>query len=410
MRAVVTLTLAALALGGLMATPALAAPTWVTANSNSTGDQDTAAVATNRNGDVAVVWEDDRDTTEPENNNHSEIYLRLFRNGTAAYELKLSAGGTSGVQWKHIAPDVGLDDQGNAVVVWADDPDGNGFYNIPYRVVSPAGAVRASGRANASTDGQQLWPKVAVDPDGTAATPAAVAFTVAWEDTQGSAPSTVRAAGFTNLTTKAYEVAASHPTGSHRRPDVAVSASGDARVVWEEDSDANAAYNIGLVGLAKANGAVNLTRRLANATAGGQHARPSVASNFNGDFAVAWESGGSAWTRSFTPAGAPRHGDVSVASGARVPGIGIDDQANTVVAWTVQATDLDTWARGFNPDGTPTGRLAAQALMSVPGGKQDGMAVAVSAFGEVSVTYADDNDGNTWDQVYLGMGFVNSSW
>jgi len=270
--------------------------------------------------------------------------------------------------------------------------------------------VRASGRANASTDGQQLWPKVAVDPDGTAATPSAVAFSVVWEDTQGTAPSTVKASGYTNITTKAYEVTASQTTGSHRRPDVAVSASGDARVVWEEDGDANAAYNIGLVGLAKSNGAVNLSRRIANTTSGGQHARPSIAANFNGEFAVAWESNGAAWTRSFTATASPRHGDVSVATGARVPGIGIDDQANTVVAWTVQATDLDTWARGFNPNGTTTGRFASQALMSTPAGKQDGMAVAVSPWGEIAVTYADDNDGNTWDQVYLGIGFVNSSW
>jgi hypothetical protein len=56
----------------------------------------------------------------------------LFRNGTAVYEVKLSGGGSSGVtNWRHRQPDVGLDDKGNAVVVWADDPDGNGYYNVP---------------------------------------------------------------------------------------------------------------------------------------------------------------------------------------------------------------------------------------------------------------------------------------
>ncbi len=51
-----------------------------------------AAIASNRNGDVAVVWEDDRDTTNATDNTHSEIYLRLFHNGAAKYEVKLSAG------------------------------------------------------------------------------------------------------------------------------------------------------------------------------------------------------------------------------------------------------------------------------------------------------------------------------
>ena len=179
--------------------------TWLTANSVATGDQDGAAIATNRIGDVAVAWEDDRDTTNPADNTHSEIYLRLFRNGASAYEIKLSGGGTSGVNWKHITPDVGLDDKGNAVVVWSDDPDGNGFFNVPYRVVSPTGRCWRRVRPTRSA-GQQINPKVAVDPDGAPNSATAVAFTVVWEDIQGSAAATVKAAGYTAATTKAYEV------------------------------------------------------------------------------------------------------------------------------------------------------------------------------------------------------------
>src|SRR6266487_3617770 len=170
---------------------------WLAANSVATGDQDGPAVAADRLGDVAVVWEDDRDSTDPGDNTHSEIYLRLFRNGTSSYEIKLSAGGTSGANWKHVTPDVGLDSRGDAVVVWADDPDGNGFYNIPYRVVSPAGTVIGSGYANGNSAGQQLAPRVSVDPDGAPGSTTAVAFTVVWEDIQGTAAATVKAAGYT---------------------------------------------------------------------------------------------------------------------------------------------------------------------------------------------------------------------
>ena len=116
-------------------------------------------IATNRSGHVAVVWEDDRDSTGPEDNAHCEIFLRLFRDGVAVYELKLSARRhRRRPAWRHLSPDVGLDDKGNAVVVWADDPDGNGFYNIPYRVVSPTGTVLGSGNANANAAGQQIQP------------------------------------------------------------------------------------------------------------------------------------------------------------------------------------------------------------------------------------------------------------
>ncbi|QNE16779.1 hypothetical protein F1D05_01290 [Kribbella qitaiheensis] len=396
------------------ASAALATPTWQTANSASTGDQDAPSIATNRNGYVAVVWEDDRDTTDATDNAHSEIYLRLFHNGAAAYEVKLSAGGSSGVtNWRHLHPDVGLDDKGNAVVVWADDPDGNGFYNVPYRVVNTAGMVTASGNANTSADGQQINPRVAVDPDG-APSSAAVAFTVVWEDIQTGAQAMVKAAGFTGPTTRAWEVTASQTTGQHHNPDVGVSASGDAVVVWDEDGDANASYNIGLIRLARTNGAATLSRRTANTNGGGQQRHASVAANFNGDFAVAWESDhtgtAGAWTRTYDSAGTPRFTEVEVAAGGKAPSVGLDDQSNSVVGWTVQATDLDVWVRGFGTNGTDAGRLSAQRLSQATLGRQEQQTVAVSPYAEVAVAYTDDNDGNTYDQVILGQDISNNSW
>lgn len=392
-----------------------AATTWQAANSNSTGDQDVPAIAMNRTGYVAVVWADDRDTTAPDNDVHSEVYLRLFRDGTPVYETKLSAGGTAGTNWKHINPDVGLDDAGNAVVVWSDDPDGNGFYNVPYRVVSVTGTVRASGRVNASADGQQLNPKVAVDPDGVPTSTTGVAFSAVWEDIQGTAAPRVKAAGYTNLTTKAYEVFVSPATGTHHRPDVAVSASGEAIVVWDDDADGNGFYTVDLVKLAKANGAVTLSRRPVNVNGAGQQFHAAVAATFAGDFTVAWESDHTGvpgvWARSFTATGAPRHDDVEVSSGtgASRPAIGIDDQANVVVGWTVAAADLDVWVRGLGPDGTPAGKLPAQRYSQVTAGRQEGLVVGVSAWGEVSVAYTDDNDGNTFDQIILGVGAANTA-
>ncbi|MFK4086522.1 hypothetical protein ACI2LF_20595 [Kribbella sp. NPDC020789] len=402
---------------GLMAPTAsahVATPTWVTANSTATGDQDAPAVAINRTGYTAVVWEDDRDTDNATDPVHSDIWLRLFRNGTAVYEKKLSAGGDSGVtNWRHLHPDVGLDDKGNAVVVWQDDPDGNGYYNIPYRVVNTAGTVTASGNANSSATGQQINPRVAVDPDG-APSGGAVSFTAVWEDIQTGTPATIKAAGYTGPTTRAWEVTASQTTGQHHNPDVAVGASGDAVVVWDEDGDANAAYNVGLVRLARTNGAVNLSRRTANSLGDGQQTHASVAANFNGDFAVAWESDhtgtAGAWTRTFDASGTARFTEVEVAAGGKAPSVGIDDVKQTVVGWTTQATDLDVWVRGFDPAGTDTGRLSAQQLSSATAGRQEQMTVAVSPYAEVAVAYTDDNDGNTYDQVVLGLDISNNSW
>jgi hypothetical protein len=388
-----------------------ASVTWVTANSVATGDQDGPGVAADRNGRVAVVWQDDRDATDPGDDAHSEIYLRLFAGGAPVYEKKLSAGGTDGTGWKHVTPDVGLDDRGNAVVVWADDPDGNGVFNVPYRVVSPTGAVLASGRANADAAGNQIRPRVAVDPDGTPHDPAAVAFSVVWEDVQGAAV-TVRAAGYTGSAGKAYEVTASPAGGTHRRPDVSVSAAGDATVVWEDDADGDGRPDIGLVRLARGTGAVVLGRRPANANPGGRQQSPAVGGNAAGDTVVAWESDHTGvpgvWARSFTASGTARHGDAEISAGARRPSVGLDDQAEAVVGWTTAG--LDGWVRGLNPDGTGAGRLAGQEIARTATGRQEELVVAVSAWGEVAVAYTDDNDGNGWDQIVLGLGATNDEW
>jgi hypothetical protein len=209
-------------------------------------------------------------------------------------------------------------------------------------------------------------------------------------------------------------VTASQTTGQHHNPDVAVSASGDAVVVWDEDGDANAYYNVGLIRLARTNGAASLSRRTANSEGGGQQTHASVTANFNGDFAVAWASDhtGTAgvWTRSFTSTGTARYADTEVAAGGTAASIGIDDQAQTVVGWSVPGADPDVWVRGFGTNGTDTDRLSAQRLSSVTTGRQEQLALAVSPYAEVAVTYTDDNDGNTYDQVYLGTGISNNSW
>jgi hypothetical protein len=384
--------------------PVTANPLWTTGNSTATGDQDNVAIAANRSGHVAIAWEDDRDTSNPGDDLHSDIWVRLFKDGASVYELKLSAGGTG--NWKHIQPDVGLDDKGNAVVVWSEDPDGNGFYNIAVRVLSPSGSVLYSTTANTDSAGQQSFASVSVDPDGVPTAPSTVSYAVAWEDQQGTAAPTVRVAGFKNAT-RSYEKQVHATGGTNKRPDVAVSASGEAIVVWDEDIDANGFYNIGLTRF-NAAGTVTLAKTAANANGGGNQTGASVAASSNGDFAVAWESDGAVVWRGFTASAAPRHTDVTVAPAGAAPSIGLDDQGNIVVGWTQGG--VDTFVHGYGVNASDDVRLGGQQLSQVTAGRQEGLAVAVSPWGEVSMAYTDDNDGNGFDQIILGLGIVNTAW
>jgi hypothetical protein len=193
-----------------------------------------------------------------------------------------------------------------------------------------------------------------------------------------------------------------------------VSASGEALVVWDEDTDGNGYANVGLTRLARGTGAVVLTRRSANSLGDGQQVHARVATDFTGDVVVGWESDHTGtpgvWARSFRPDGTPRHTEVQVAAGGSAPSVGVDDQANAVVGWSVGGADPAVRAAGLNPDGTTAGRLPAQSVSQVTTGRQEQLAVAVSPFGEVALTYTDDNDGNTFDQVLLAQGTTNSTW
>ncbi|MEU5691886.1 hypothetical protein [Actinosynnema sp. NPDC020468] len=374
--------------------------TWSTANSTATGDQDNAAVSAVRTGYTAVVWEDDRDTSAPEDAVHSDVWIRLYLDGVSKYEKKLSAGGTG--NWRHVQPDVALHEDGSAVVVWAEDPDANGFYNIAVRVLKADGTLVGSTTANASADGQQTNPAVAADPDSPG-------FAVVWEDKQTGTNATVRAAGFASVTSKTYEVQVNTAGGTHQRPDVAVGAAGNAIVVWDEDGDGNGAFNVGRKILTPTGG-VKLAQGVVNAEANGQQRHPSVAADFTGDFAVAWETDHTGTpqigVRSFTAAGAASSTVDTYLPGSD-PQVGIDDQRGVVVAWTSAS---DVFAQGLNPDGTTAGRLPRLATTQTAAGRQDEPALGVDAWGLVTVVYTDDHDGNLYDQVYLGTGLANSTW
>ncbi|GAA3300705.1 hypothetical protein GCM10020218_093050 [Dactylosporangium vinaceum] len=369
--------------------------TFTTANSTATGDQDTAAIATNRYGQTAVVWEDNRDGL------HDDVWIRLFTNGAAKYETKLSAGGSA--NWTHLTPDVGIDDSGNAVVVWAEDGDGNGVFNIQYRVISPAGTVTASGRANAGPAGDQILPKVAVDPDGAPAG-GAVAF---HGGVGGRAERCVHRQGG-RLHRAGHEgvrgLRVPADRGSTTGPTSPVDASGDARVVWDEDADANGYYNIGWSpGQGERRGEPVAAHRQQPGR------RPAAPRRDRGGLHRGLR-GGVGVRPHPVPAGRldpllrPRRRGPRPRDPRRRRRDEPGDRRRRPARLRRR---LD---RG--PGRLGAGQTASGAAQQ-PGGHGPAGAdsvVAVDPWGGFSVAYTDDSDGNGYDQVILGTGGVNSGW
>ncbi|HEX6684126.1 MAG TPA: hypothetical protein VF062_15085 [Candidatus Limnocylindrales bacterium] len=391
-----------------------------TGNGTASGDQDLAQMAAGRNGHLAVVWEDDRSGTDPEDNIHSEIYIRMFQNGVSKYEKKISAGGTG--NWKHVRPDVAVDNSGNAVVTWLHDADGNGVYNIYASYLNASGTITGTVRVNADADGQQMYPAVAIDPDGGAGG----GFVVVWEDRRTS-PSHVRAAGFASIGTKRYEVqvsATTKATGANALPDVGVDSAANAYIVWQEDKDGNDYYQIALRVLTPGGGN-KVSQKAANSEGDLQQADPSIAVNANGDFVVAWRGDQTgalrAYFRTFNSATTALIADRRAIADTEATGeplgtqtepkAGIDDQGNVVIAWMEAGyAGSEPWARGFSRTGNPAGKFPPARMSVFTTNKQADISLAVHPYGEFSVGYTDDRDGNGHDQIQLRNFFSNALW
>jgi hypothetical protein len=135
-------------------------------NPDSSGQQRDPAIAMAPDGSFVVVYEDDRD-----GNGINDIFMRGFNeDGTERFSERKVNSDSSGRQHN---PVVGLDQNGDFVVAWQDDKDGNGFYEILMRGFNSDGSERFSDRvANGESAGDQRLPAIAMAPNGN--------FTVAW--------------------------------------------------------------------------------------------------------------------------------------------------------------------------------------------------------------------------------------
>ena len=246
-------------------------------NSDSSGHQRRPDVAINDSGDFVVVWEDDRD-----GNGYYQILGRTFDAFGNALSGDITLNPVSDGQ--QVRPSVGSTPPAHWVAAWEDDRDGNGYYEIFARRFDRTGvALGGEVRVNQVSDGQQAGVEIAMAPDGRAV--------VVWEDDQDGN-------GYYQIVARRLD-AGGMPAGDqftvnqvsdgqHRKPAVAMNASGRFVVVWEDDQDGNGHFQI-LGRLFDASGAPSGNQFTVNEVSAGQQRRPSVGMNGSGLFAVTWE-------------------------------------------------------------------------------------------------------------------------
>jgi subtilisin family serine protease len=205
----------------------------------------TQAVCIATNSDFAVVWEGD-----PDRNGLYQIKARGFReNGTEHFKTFTVNTVGSGQQ---IKPAAAMASDGRFVVVWEDDADRNGYYQIKARGFNADGSERFHDMTvNSTAKGQQLKPAVAMASDGR--------FVVVWEDDKdGNGYYQIKARGFNADGSERFHDMTVNNVSKGQQLKPAVAMASDARfvVAWQDDEDEDSFYQAFARGF-NANGTAN---------------------------------------------------------------------------------------------------------------------------------------------------------
>jgi len=376
-----------------------------TVNSNGAGDQLKPSVAMNENGDIVVVWEDDSDDSDGSGNH--DILARGFQPGGCESFDDIFANGdvTEGQQ---DSPSAAMDSQGNFVVVWRDDNDGNGIGQIYARGFNFDGSEKFGlMTVNSDPGGRQRNPVVAMEPAGD--------FVVVWEDdsddSDGSGNYDIFARGFhPDGTERFHDTVVNQTTdGQQLDPDVAMNSGGSFVVTWEDDIGDDGYYQIYARGF-NADGTGKFDAMTVNSIYHGQQYSPAIAMDSAGGFVVVWEDDldkddeFQVLARGFDSNGLETFSDTTVNTipGGQhlAPDIVMDSVGNFVVTWEDDSDD-NGWfqirARGFDLFGTE--EFSPITINSDNTGQQYQPSIGMDAEGDCVVAWEDDMDKNDWYQI-----------
>ncbi len=373
-------------------------------NSVSDGNQNVPAVAVNRTtGAFVAVWEN-------EVNGEYDIAGRIFCAGGCQDVKEFAVNTTTSGPQRH--PDVAMDKDGNFVVVWEDDFENDGTYQIYMRGFDAKGKERfATKTVNSEAAGQQYTPSVAMAEDGR--------FVVAWEDQSVSKDTPqVYIRGFNADGTEMFHDRNTMDTvsGTRRSPDVAMAPDGRFVVTWSDDTDGNGVYQIYAKGF-NADGTDRIKHFTVNKVDTGQQYSPSVAMNAAGDFYIVYDDKKSDTdhhinARGFDASGKEIFADQAVSDKDKLdsdprPVVCLADDRSAVFGWKAMVTASEDNEHGDirRNRADASGKLKGIAKAHYNNvGDQASPALGCTAKGKHVIIYSDDVDGNGYTEA-MGRGY-----
>ena len=360
--------------------------------------------------DYFVTWTDDRD-----GNGVNQVYMHGYRSdGSSAISERAANAVAKGQQ---LGQSVAMDGKGNSVVVWMDDQDGNGSFEILARGFGPDGSQRIPQfTVNTDSAGQQFLPDIAMDSDGN--------FAVVWmDDPTGNFKfeRIMMRAFYADGSARSKSMNVSNTSeGNHLAPAVATNGC-DIAIVWQDDTDDNDFYEIRARSYSPSDcdsddALATLVYDLhVNSESSGQQKLPDVAMDRDGNFVVVWEDDSDGndtyqiYARGFDRLGRERIHDWTVnseASGQQLkPAIAMDFEGNFVVAWQDDLDGNDVYqirARGFDAAGAE--RFRDFTVNTVAAGQQKEPAIAMDGDGNFIIAWQSNAD-DAWEDDVDARGF-----
>ncbi|WP_428940191.1 hypothetical protein [Fontivita pretiosa] len=368
-------------------------------NTFTANAQHSSDVAVDADGDWLVVW-----ASNLQDLSGDGIYAQRFNSSGQPVDSEFRVN--TAVNGAQTAPAVAIDADGDFVVVWQSGPgqDSSGYGIYAQRYSAAGVALGGEFRVNSFTDGDQYAPAVAMDAAGN--------FVIAWTSSlqDGSiaavyaqrydAAGTPLAQEFrVNTTTDGYQYA----------PSIGMDPDGSGFVIaWVSDGQDGSDGGIFAQRYDAAGVPLGDEFAVNSFTTGTQDA-PCVAMDSQGDFVIAWQSGGmhdgsgyGVYAQRYNALGLPQGGEFRVntytTSSQFDPDVAIDADGDFVITWTSRGQDgggYGIYAQRYNAAGLPLDSEFGVNSLSINDQLQP--AIAIDADGEFVIAWQSElEDASSW--------------
>lgn len=353
------------------------------ANTVTTGEQASPAVARDSDGDFVVVWQSDG-----QDGAGYGVYAQRYNASGVAQGTEFRVNTTTAGAQQNAA--VGMDATGNFVVAWQ-SPDAGGTGVFAQRYNAAGVAQGAEFLVNTSTANGQANASVAVDSDGD--------FVVVWQSAHGATTDIYaqryNAAG---VAQGAETLVNTTTADAQTAPSVAMDSGGNFVVAWTSTGQDSGATDGVYAQRFNAAGVAQGSEFLVNTTTADAQSQPAVAWAASGGFVIAWRSNGQ--DGGGTGIYAQRYNSSGVAQGSEFrvntttanaqddPSIALDDDGDFTIVWRSSGQDgSDYGVYGQRYTAAGVARGSEFRVNTTTSGPQTAPAVATDSDGDLVIAW-----------------------